>query len=196
MAHVDVMQVTSGPTHAAAVLRYEWTVSIKPSVGSAYPGMGFFSGGAREVWFPAGLLTYGVFTVPGMDSTTAFPLPDDSEYYFYVRVWLADKQFKIFRSDGVRVRGRGPQLKVSPRVLDGQLVQNPDYWLNSSVERPTNVSVRAYLDLEYQPQNLFVAASWQWSSLAGADGMFTSEEQVFYCYYGYYCYCGYYCYYG
>jgi hypothetical protein len=168
----------SNAAYAGAVLRYDWTVGLKPSVGVGSPGMGFFDGGAREMWTPVGLSTSAIFTVPGMDPSTPLPLPDGSEYYFYVRAWLSDKKFKIFRSDGVSVRARGPQLKLSPQVLDGQSVKNSDYWINNTIERPTNVSVLPYVDLDYQAQNTYLSATWQWSSLMGDGGLFTGDEEV------------------
>ena len=160
------------------MLRYDWTVGQKSPTGYSFPGQGFFSGGAFENWHPAGRSQQGVFSLPSMDPTAPWPLPDDSQYYFYVRVWLADKYFKIFRSDGVQVRARGPQLKaINPRVLDGQLVKNVDFW-NGTAQAPSNVSVLPYVDLEYQAQNTAVALTWEWTSVTGWDGLFTSTEQV------------------
>lgn len=145
--------------------------------GTAYPGMGFFD--SNEAWFPVGLSTHGIFTVPGTDPTTLTPLRADSSYFFYVRAWLSTKHFRIFRSDGVTVRNRGPQLKVNPRVLDGLEVLNRDFW-NGSVAAPTsNITVLPFVDLEYQPHATSLAATWAWTGPGGADGMFTSTEKVF-----------------
>jgi len=171
-------RVTSGAAHAAAVLRYDWTVGLKPdSADEPYPGMGFFQSGLSEGWQYAGLSTHGVFTVPGSDTSFQGHFESGTSYYFYVRAWLSDKQFRIFRSDGVQVRNSGPQLKYPPRVLDGQLVRNPDYWINSTIPNPTVKSVLPYLDVEYQPSSRIIAATWSWPSHTGMDGMFflTSE---------------------
>lgn len=163
---------------SVSALRYDWTVGSKPADNSVpYPGMGFFNGGQSDGWQPVGLSTFGVFTVPGSDSSV-LRLLDESEYYFYVRAWLSEKQFRIFRSNGVRVRARGPQLQRLPRVLDGNLVQNPDYWFNASVAAPTDVSVQPYVDLEYQASNTAVEATWEWLGAKGWDGMFTPSEKV------------------
>ena len=166
------------PAYASAVLRYDWTVGLDPDVGYSTPAMGFFNGGVNEQWVSVGLQTHAIFTVPGMDPSTPFPLPDKTNYFFYVRAWLADKQFKIFRSNGVSVRARGPQLKLNPRVLDGEKVKNPDFWVNNTIQHPTNVSTLPYMDLDYQAQNTYLAATWEWSSIEGVDGMFDPGEQV------------------
>jgi hypothetical protein len=139
--------------------------------------MGFFGGGAKEGWRSAGRRLSGLFTLPAMDPTAVWPLPDDSEYYFYVRVWLSNKHFKIFRSDGVAVRSRGPQLKVAPRVLDGQLERNADFW-SGIVEAPTNVSVHPFVDKEYQVADNAIGTTWAWVSVKGWAGLFTADEVV------------------
>ena len=170
-----VSQITT-PSFASFVLRYDWTVGLKQP-GNCYPGQGFFSGGSSENCQPVGLSTQGIFTVPAMDPTVKAPLPDNSEYYFYVRAWLADKRFKIFRSDGVRIRASGPKLKPFPRVLDGQNVRNVDYW-NGSVAVPSNVSVHAFVDNEYQPYATAVEATWSWFGLNGWGGLFLDTDLV------------------
>lgn len=138
--------------------------------------MGFFA--TNEAWFPAGLSTHGIFTVPGYDHTQLLPLRSDTRYFFYVRAWLSNKHFRIFRSDGVTVRNRGPQLKFNPRVLDGLAVRNPDYW-NGSAAVNSTVHVHPFVDLEYQPHGRSLAATWSWSSpTAGTDGVVTGTERV------------------
>lgn len=163
--------VTAGDS--SKVIRYDWTVGKQLGSNASKPCDGFY-GGSSEVWNPAGLVTHGIFTVPAMDPTIA-SLSDDSKYYIWVRVWLADRYFKIFRSNGVTVRAKGPQLKPSARVLDGQTVKNADYW-NGSVPIVSNVSVLPYVDVEYQVSPLSLSATWGWNSLYGLGGMFIQPD--------------------
>lgn len=94
------------------IQRLEWAVGIRDDPQG--PGAGLVDVTDGIVWQNAGPAMSAVFSV-----SEDYPLLQGEAYVFYVRAWYGLQDYAIFRSEGVTVDYRGPEVITGRRVREG-----------------------------------------------------------------------------
>ena len=102
--------------------RLEWTVGT-----TSGPGNGLFDSSVDQIWREAGSTSAAIFSVNPLH-----PLLNGETYVFYVRGWLNDTHYAVFRSSGITVDVSGPRVVSGGRLREGGSGAELDYTANTS----------------------------------------------------------------